>query len=101
MTEAKPRYETVTVEFEELKANIHRYYELKKTKRLVVMKDGEMYTAVGRWIADEQRTFLTHWPDLLLEMFPDPVYPGDGELGQRAFEETRGSRPISSWTPQP
>ena len=42
MTEYIHRIETVTVTFEELKADIDRYLKLGESKRVVVMRDGRL-----------------------------------------------------------
>jgi hypothetical protein len=86
--------ETVTVEFEELKANVAHYHRLKETKRLVVMRSGEKVAVFGPWLPDERRTWLLHWFELLNEMFPEPWDPDDPNSGQRALEEVRGYRPF-------
>jgi hypothetical protein len=101
MTEIEAEIETVTVTLGELKANLEHYYWLKETKRLVITYNGEKIAAVGPWLPRESRWQDMHWPDLLNEMFPDPVEPGDGELELRAVEETRGHRPFSTSMLQP
>jgi hypothetical protein len=94
--------ETVTVTLEDLKSNLEHYYWLKQTKRLVVTYNEEKIAVVGRWLPDERgRTWSLHWPDLLNEMYPDPVEPGEPELLSRALQETRGSRPFSTSMLQP
>lgn len=87
--------ETVTVTFEELKANVAHYHRLKETKRLVVMRDGREIAAVGPWLPDERRFWSLQWYELLFEMFPDPLNPEDPELGLRVLEVGRGSRPFT------
>ena len=102
MTEIETDVETVTVTLEELKANLEHYYWLKQTKRLEVTYNGEWIAFVGRWLPDERgRTWSLHWPDLLNEMYPDPIDPDEPELLSRALQETRGSRPFSISTLQP
>jgi hypothetical protein len=88
--------ETVTVTFEELKANLEHYYRLKEAKRLVVTRDGEELTVVGRWLPGEQQRRPLHWFELLYEMFPEPWDPDDPRPGERALEETRGYRPLAT-----
>jgi hypothetical protein len=87
--------ETVTVTFEELKANLQDYYRLKETKRLVVTRGGETIAVSGPWLPDESRWQFLKWHEILYEMFPDPRLPNDPELGMRALEEVRGYRPFS------
>jgi hypothetical protein len=103
MTEIETDVETVTVTLEELKANLEHYYWLKETKRLEITYNGKKIAAVGRWLPDESRWMLMHWPALLNEMFPDPLEPGNREPEIKAVEETRGSRPfyISMLQPSP
>jgi hypothetical protein len=88
--------ETVTVTFEELKANVDHYYRLKETKRLLVIRDGKEVAAVGSWLPEERRFWSLHWFELLYEMFPEPWDPDDPESGQRALEEVRGYRPFAT-----
>jgi hypothetical protein len=102
MTEIEAEIDTVTVTLEDLKANLEHYYWLKKTKRLEVTYNGRWIAFVGRWLPDERgRTWSLRWPDLLNEMYPDPVEPGEPELGTRGLEETRGARPFSTSMLQP
>ena len=92
--------ETVTVSFDEMKANVERYYHLKETKRLVVMRDEEVISVLGPWLPGERRRTMTkyplHWFELLNEMFPEPWDPEDPSSGQRALEEVRGYRPFAT-----
>jgi hypothetical protein len=90
--------ETLTVDFEELKANVDHYYRLKATKRLVVMRGEEELTVVGRWLPGETERRPVHWFELLYEMFPEPWDPDDPRPGERAVEETRGYRPFATST---
>jgi len=91
--------ETVTVTFEELKANVDHYYRLKESKRLVVMRDEEKIAVLGPWLPGERRRTMTkyplHWFELLNEMFPEPWDPEDPEPELRALEEVRGYRPFT------
>jgi hypothetical protein len=95
MTETKPRYETVTVEFDELRANINHYFEVKKSKRLVITKGGETYAVFGRWIEGERRWSYLNWAEFLYEMYPEPWDDEDPEITRRMMDEERGRRPIS------
>jgi hypothetical protein len=92
--------ETVTVTFEELKANVDRYYRLKETKRLVVTRDGEEIAVLGPWLPGERRRTMSkypiHWFELLHEMFPEPWDPKDPEPSLRSLEEVRGYRPFAT-----
>jgi hypothetical protein len=90
--------ETVTVEYEELKANVAHYHRLKETKRLVVVRDGKEISVLGPWLPGERRRSMSSeyplfWSQLLNEMFPEPWDPEDPYPGQRALEEDRGYRP--------
>jgi hypothetical protein len=88
--------ETVTVTFEDLKANLDHYYRLIKTKRLVVTFDGKEIGVVGRWVPDEGgRGWGVRWHELLYEMYPEPIDPNDRELGTLGLEAARGYRPSS------
>lgn len=99
MTEIQPEIETVTVTFEEMKANLDHYYELKQTKRLVVMRGEQLIAVLGPWLPGESRRTMTRYPllwfELLNEMFPEPWDPEDPSPGQRALEEVRGYRPFA------
>jgi hypothetical protein len=98
MTETE--IETVTVTFEDLKANVDHYYRLKETKRLVVVRDTEEIAVLGPWLPGERRRTMTEYPlewfELLNEMFPEPWDPDDPAPGQRALEEVRGYRPFAT-----
>lgn len=85
--------ETVTASFDEVKANVERYYWVKEAKRLVVTRDGREIAILGRWLPGERRFGFLHWFELLNEMFPEPWDPDDPESGPRAVEESRGYRP--------
>ena len=91
--------ETVTATFDEVRANVAHYYEVKETKRLVVIRDEEVVSVLGRWLPGESRRTMSkyplHWFELLNEMFPEPWEPDDPCQGQRALEETRGYRPFA------
>ncbi len=100
MTAIHPEIETVTVTFEEMKANVDRYYDLKKTKRLVVTRGEEQIAVLGPLLPGESRRTMSeyplHWFELLNEMFPEPWDPEDPCPGQRALEEVRGYRPFAT-----
>jgi hypothetical protein len=86
--------ETVTVTFEDLKANLDHYYGLLETKRLVITFAGKEVAVVGRWIPDERgRGWGLRWHDLLHEMYPEPIAPDDREPGTLGLEMARGYRP--------
>lgn len=90
--------ETVTVAFEEVKANVDHYYRLKETKRIVIVRGGEEISVVGPWLPGERRRSMSSryplfWSQLLNEMFPEPWDLEDPCPGTRALEEDRGHRP--------
>jgi hypothetical protein len=86
--------ETVTVTFEELKANLDYYYRLKETKRLAVMHRGEEVAAMGPWLPGEKRVLPPWW--LLDELFPpEPMDPEDPYALTHALEATRGYGPFT------
>lgn len=71
MTQMTTEIETVTVTFDDLKANVDLYYRLKATTRVVVTRDGEEMTVIGRWLPGETKRRPFHWLALLNEIFPD------------------------------
>jgi hypothetical protein len=86
--------ETVTVTFEELKADLDQYLELRATKRLVVMHEGEQIAALGPWLPGEERIFPPKWFwDVVAP--PLPMSPDDPLALTHALEATRGYRPFS------
>lgn len=90
--------ETVTVSYEELKANVDFYYRLKETKRIVVVRDEEEISVLGPWLPGERRRSMSSryplfWSQLLNEMFPEPWDPEEPDSLLRALEEDRGHRP--------
>jgi hypothetical protein len=95
MTETE--VETVTATYDEVKANVDYYHRLKETKRLVVVRDDEVISVLGRWLPGERRRTMSkyplHWFELLNEMFPEPWEPDDPSSGMRVIEENRGYRP--------
>lgn len=95
--------ETVTVPYEELKANVGHYHRLKETKRLVVVRDGEEISVLGPWLPGERRKSMSKYPllwcELLNEMFPEYWDPEDPAPLSRALEEVRGRRPFTETRP--
>ena len=95
MTESEPEIETVTVTFEEMKANRDHYLKVKETKHLVITHEGEQVMALGPWLPGEERVFPAPW--VLKELFPPlPMDPENPYLLTRALEATRGHRSFSS-----
>jgi hypothetical protein len=87
--------ETVTVTFEEMKANRDHYLKVKETKRLVITHEGEQVMALGPWLPGEERVFPAPW--VFTELFPPlPMDPDNPYLLTRALEATRGHRSFSS-----
>jgi hypothetical protein len=86
--------ETVTVTFEEVKANFDHYFQVKETKRLVITHRGEQIAAWGPWLPDEERSLAPKW--FYDELFPpEPIDPDDPYPMTRALEEVRGNRPFT------
>jgi hypothetical protein len=86
--------ETVTVPFEELKANLDHYMRLKETKRLVVMRDGEQVAVLGLKLPSEERGYLTpQFFDFLDALFPEEVDMTNS--ASRALERQRGNLPYT------
>jgi hypothetical protein len=79
--------ETVTVTFEEFKANFEHYRRIKATKRIVVLHEGQAVAVIGPWLPHERRFISPKW-------FFDELFgrePVDMEsLGTRAILEDRG-----------
>jgi hypothetical protein len=91
MTEHTYGIETVTVTFEELKADIDRYLKLGESKRVVVMRDGERVAVMGLWLPDETRPATPQWMRLYEDLFPPG--PIDHECkASRALAEEREDR---------
>jgi hypothetical protein len=94
MTDSEPEIETVTVTFEEFKENREHYVELRATKRLVVLYEGEQIAAFGPWLPGEQRPFPPPW--FWDEIYPpQPIDPDDPYVVSKALEAVRGYRPFS------
>lgn len=86
--------ETVTVGFEELKANVDYYLQVKESKRLVVMHGGQQIAALGPWLPGEERIFPPKW--FFDEIAPPlPMDPDDPYALTHALEEVRGYRPFT------
>jgi hypothetical protein len=86
--------ETVTVTFEELKANLGHYMRLKETKRLVVIRAGEQVAVLGLRLPSEERGFLT--PQFF--EFLDALFPEEVDMANRAsrgLERQRGNLPYT------
>jgi hypothetical protein len=97
MTEIESDIETVTVTFEDLKANLDHYHSLMGSKRLVITFEGKQIAVVGRWIPDEGgRCMGVRWHELLHEMYPELIDPEDREPGMIGLEMSRGYRPSST-----
>lgn len=80
--------ETVTVPFEEFKANFDDYVEVRATKRLVVMHEGEVVAVLGLWLPGEKRHLSPRW--FFDELFPpEPINPDDPWSLSRALRKTR------------
>lgn len=86
--------ETVTVTFEELKANLVHYVRLKETKRVSVIRDGEEVAVLGPWLPGEQRIVTSEWFRFYRDLFPPEPVDYENTLS-RALEEVRGNRPFT------
>jgi hypothetical protein len=94
MTEIEPEIETVTVTFEEMKADLWHYLMVKETKHLVITHEGEQVMALGPWLPGEERPFPPAW--VFEGLFPRlPRDPDDPYLLTHALEATRGYRPFT------
>lgn len=83
--------ETVTVTFEELRADIDRYLALAESIRVLVMRDGEQVAVMGPWLPGEERPVTPQWMRLFEDLFPPG--PIDHECkASRALEEEREDR---------
>ncbi|HEX3363214.1 MAG TPA: hypothetical protein VHS74_19620 [Solirubrobacterales bacterium] len=83
--------ETVTVTFEELRADIDRYLEIAESIRVLVMRDGEQVAVMGPWLPGETRPVTPQWMRLYEDLFPPE--PIDHECkASRALAEEREDR---------
>ncbi len=83
--------ETVTVTFEELRADIDRYLEIAESIRVLVMRDGEQVAVMGPWLPGETRPVTQQWMRLYEDLFPPE--PIDHECkASRALAEEREDR---------
>jgi hypothetical protein len=83
--------ETVTVDFEAMRRDVDRYLGLRKTKRLVVERDGEEILVLGPWLPGEERTPAPE--GFLEELYDPPVHPDDPDFTEKlyAFLRENGS----------
>ena len=91
MTETGTEVETVTVTFEELKANVDHYLQVRKTKRLVITHGGEEILVLGPWLPGEERTPAPKW--FMSELYAPPIYPDDPEFTEKLCAYLRGEDP--------
>jgi hypothetical protein len=91
MTEYIHRIETVTVTFEELKADIDRYLKLGEFKRVVVMRDGEQVAVMGLWLRGETRPVTPEWMRMYEDLFPPEPIDHENKAS-RALAEEREDR---------
>jgi hypothetical protein len=91
MTEHIYKIETVTVTFEELKADLDRYLELGETKRVVVMRDGEQVAVLGLWLPGEERSPTPQWMKMYEDLFPSEPIDHENKAS-RALAEEREDR---------
>jgi hypothetical protein len=86
--------ETVTVTFEEFKEELDHFVEVKETKRVAVIYEGEQIAAFGPWLPGEERPFPPRW--FWDETFPPlPMSRSDPYELTHALEATRGYRPFA------
>ncbi len=86
--------ETVTVTFEELKANLDHYMWVKETKRVSVIRNGQEVAILGPWFPGEERIMTAEWQEFFRDLFPPEPVDHENTLS-RALEEVRGSRPFT------
>lgn len=86
--------ETVTVTFEELKANLDHYMAVKESKRVAVIRDGEEVAVLGPWLPGEERIMTAAWQKFFRDLFPPGPVDYENTLS-RALEEVRGNRPFT------
>jgi hypothetical protein len=83
--------ETVTVTFEELRADIDRYLKLGELKRVVVIRDGEQVAVMGLWLPGETRPVTPQWMRLYKDLFPPGPIDHECKVS-RALAEEREDR---------
>jgi hypothetical protein len=82
--------ETVTVDFEEFKANVFDYVRVIETKRVVVMREGEE-VAVGLRLPGEERIMTPQRIAFYRNLLPSQPIDRENTLS-RALEESREDR---------
>ena len=85
--------ETVTVDFEEMRQDVDRYLRLRKTKRLVIVRDEEEVLVLGPWLPGEERTpapegFMS---DLRAPLIP--LDPDEANFIENLFDYLAGDDP--------
>lgn len=81
--------ETMTVTFEEVRADVKGYLELRKTKRLVITLDGEEILVLGPWLPGEERSPAPDWFRTQLYPPPWPIHPEDPDFDAKSWEFLR------------
>jgi hypothetical protein len=64
--------ETVTVDFEELRHDLDRYLAVRKSRRLVITRDGAEILVLGPWLPGEKRDPA---PDGFMDDLRAPLIP--------------------------
>jgi len=83
--------ETVTVTFDQMRWDAERYLRLRKTKRLVITRDGEEILVLGPWLPGEKRTPA---PEGFLDELHRPLMdPDDADLMRKFLDYLRGDAP--------
>jgi len=74
--------ETVTVTFDQMRWDANRYLRLRKTKRLEIIRDGEVILVLGPWLPGEERTPAPEGFMSELHAPPYPFHPDEANFAE-------------------
>jgi hypothetical protein len=77
--------ETVTVDFEEMRKDVAGYLRLRKTKRLVITREGEEVLVLGPWLPDEKRSPAPEGFMRDLHAPPYPFHPDEANFADNLY----------------
>jgi hypothetical protein len=92
MTEITPEIETLTVTFEEFKANFDHYWALRDRYRMVITHKGEVLTVKGIRLPGEHRFMDRNFFWFLDHLFPREPMDPESRVTQLLLDERATSR---------